>query len=240
MAFSDICADEEYYYEILLDQMHTIKSNYNDKIDALAIDDDEWRAAGWNEKCKDLYAKEFNSTDNFTGGDYIGISTKRTVERFISDLNQSDMQFYLMSDMFDPNFNEKTPYMGVKTTAVGADRYLPKNNVVMFNWFPNPYEPGLEDKKEEDFLKSAKHFADIGVKQIIAGYHDDMRNLDSNFAFYNKSDKKTQESIIGFMYLIWFQPDKNATYDDMQPVVKRICQELPGKWPQDVCKELEK
>jgi hypothetical protein len=243
VTFSDICSDEELYYEIMLDQLHEIKKNFNENIDSLAFDDDEWRAAGWNENCQKLYEKEFKElgdTEEFTGGDYIGISTKRMVDTFLKDLNKTDAKIYLMSDMFDPNFNEKDPYMGVYKSATGADKYLPKDNVVMFNWFPNPYEPGLEDKKEVDFLKSAKHFADLGLKQVIAGYHDDMRNLDSNFAFYNKSDKKTQESIIGFMYLIWFQPDKPATYDDMDDVVKRICTELPGKWPSNVCKEVAK
>jgi len=239
-AFSDICANEDLYYKILLDQVKRINEGFNNNVDAYAVDDDEWRAAGWDEKCVELYAKEFNATKKeFTGGDYIGISTKRLIERISQDQNRDDLEFYLMSDMFDPNFNGKDPYMGVKGNALGAYNYLPKDKVIMFNWFPNPYEPGLEDKKESDFLASAKHFADNGIRQIIAGYHDDMRNLDTNIAFYKKSDKKTQESIVGFMYLIWFQPGKPATYDDMDDVVERICQELPGKWPSQVCKDLE-
>jgi hypothetical protein len=144
-----------------------------------------------------------------------------------------------MSDMFDPNFNAKDPYMGVNGAALGATEYLNSEDIVMFNWFPNPYEPGLEDKTMEDFLASAKYFADRNISQIISGYHDDMRNLDANFAFYNDSSAKVQESIIGFMFLIWHRPDKSASYDDMDDVVMRICQELPGKWPQDVCKALE-
>ncbi|RUM65712.1 MAG: hypothetical protein DSZ06_04580 [Sulfurospirillum sp.] len=240
-AFSDICADEDMYYKILLDQVKRINEGFNNNVDAYAVDDDEWRTAGWDEKCIELYAKELNSTknENFTGGDYIGISTKRLVEKISLDQNRSDLEFYLMSDMFDPNFNGRDPYMGVKGNALGAYKYLPKDQVIMFNWFPNPKEPGLENKTEADFLASAKHFADNGIRQIIAGYHDDMRNLDSNIAFYKKSDKKTQESIVGFMYLIWFQPGKNATYDDMDDVVERICKELPGKWPSKVCKDLE-
>jgi len=239
-AFSNICANEDLYYKILLDQVKRINEGFNNSVDAYAVDDDEWRAAGWDEKCVQLYAKEFDASkkENFTGGDYIGISTKRLVERISKDQNRSDLDFYLMSDMFDPNFNAKDPYMGVKKNALDAYNYLPKDRVIMFNWFPNPYEPGLEDKKESDFLASAKHFADNGIRQIIAGYHDDMRNLDTNIAFYKKSDKKTQDSIIGFMYLIWFQPEKKATYDDMDDVVKRICEELPGKWPSKVCQDL--
>jgi hypothetical protein len=242
VTFTDICADEKLYYEIMLDQLQNIKSVYNDRVDSLAFEDDEWRTAGWDDKCSKLYEKEFSKMGNgkFTGGDYIGISTKRMVEKFLTDLNKTDAKVYLMSDMFDPNFNGKNPYMGVRGGAIDAAKYLPKDKVAMFNWFPNPYEPGLEDKKEDDFLKSAKYFADLGLKQVIAGYHDDMRNLDSNIAFYKKSDKKTQESIIGFMYLIWFQPNKPATYDDMDDVVKRICTELPGKWPSDVCREVIK
>ncbi len=241
LTFSDICADEELYYKIILDQARRIDDSFNNSVDSYAVDDDEWRSAGWDEKCIELYAKEFQAVKdgNFTGADYIGISTKRLIEKISQDQNRSDLTFYLMSDMFDPNFNAKTPYMGVKKSADGAYKYLPKDQVVVFNWFANPYEPGLEDKTKEDFLKSAKHFADQGIRQIIAGYHDDMRNLDANFAFYNDSDEDTKKSIIGFMYLIWFQNGKTATYDDMEPVVKRICEELPGKWPLDVCESLK-
>jgi len=131
------------------------------------------------------------------------------IQNLLKD-EKSSMKTYVMSDMFDPNFNAKDPYMGVKDGAVGAIDYLPKETIV-FNWFPNPYEPGLEDKTKKDFLKSAKHFSDHGISQIIAGYHDDMRNLDSNIAFYKESDKKTQKSIVGFMFLIWHQPGKNPS-----------------------------
>lgn len=239
---ADICADEARYYDIMIDQYQRIKAAHNGNIDGIAFNDDEWREAGWDEKCQELYAKEYNAsnvTGGFTGGDYIGISTKRTIDTLLEEANQTGMKAYLMSDMFDPNFNAKDPYMGVNAGAEGATEYLDVNDTVMFNWFPNPYEPGLEDKTTEDFLKSAQYFSDAGIKQIISGYHDDMRNLDANFAFYNESSPKVQESIIGFMFLIWHRPEKSATYDDMDDVVKRICEELPGKWPQDVCKALE-
>ena len=88
------------------------------------------------------------------------------------------------------------------------------------------------------FMFGHTAFSDAGIKQIISGYHDDMRNLDANFAFYNESSAKVQKSIIGFMFLIWHRPEKSASYDDMDDVVKRICEELPGKWPQDVCEAL--
>ncbi len=235
---ADICADEPLFHAIMIDQYKTIKSVFDGKVEGIAFNDDEWREASWDEKCQKLYAKEFleaNTSREFTGGDYIGISTKRMIENLLKDENRSKVKSYVMSDMFDPNFNAKDPYMGVNNGAIGAIEYLPKDTTV-FNWFPNPYEPGLEDKTEKDFLKSAKHFASYGISQIIAGYHDDMRNLDANIAFYKKSDKETQKSIVGFMFLIWNQPGKNPSYDDMDKVVKRICQELPNKWPAEACK----
>ncbi len=237
LPFTDICADEDLYYKIILDQTHRINQSFNNKVDNYAFAIDEWRSAGWDDKCKELYKKELeeNNVTDYTGGDYIGISVARTIAKITQDQNRSNLSFYLMSDMFDPNFNAKDPYMGVRNGALRAWQYLPKDQVIMFNWFPNPYEPGLEDKTEEDFLKSAKHFADNGIKQIIAGYHDDMRNLDSNIAVYKDSDPKTQKSIIGFMFLIWFQDGKEASYDDMENVVKKICTELPNKWPKDTC-----
>ncbi len=234
---ADICADEKLFHTIMIDQYQTIKSTMNGNIDGIAFNDDEWREAAWNEKCQMLYASDYkknNTQGGFTGGDYIGISTKRMVENLLKGEDPS-MKTYVMSDMFDPNFNGKDPYMGVKDGAVGAIDYLPKETRV-FNWFPNPYEPGLEDKTQEDFLKSAKYFAKHGISQIIAGYHDDMRNLDANIAFYKESDKETQKSIVGFMFLIWNQPGKNPSYDDMDKVVKRICIELPGKWPKEACR----
>ncbi len=245
---ADICADEKLFYTILLDQYAMIDKALHGKIDGIAFNNDEWREAGWNAKCQKLYAKEFNASKkrgNFSGGDYIGISTRRMMDRLLENADKSDsnttrMKAYLMSDMFDPNFNAKNPYMGVNGGAIGATAYLNPKDTVMFNWFPNPYEPGLEDKTMKDFLQSAKYFSDAGIGQIISGYHDDMRNLDANFAFYNDSPKEVQKSIIGFMFLIWHRPDKQATYDDMDDVVKRICEELPGKWPEDVCKALKK
>jgi len=129
--------------------------------------------------------------------------------------------------------------MGVKNGALRAYKYLPKDKVVMFNWFVNPYEPGMEDKTLEDHLNSVKHFADQGIRQIIAGYHSDMRNLDRNIAVYKESPKYVQDSIVGFMYLVWID-ERGAGYDDMPKVVERICKDLPGKWPEDACKRVLK
>jgi hypothetical protein len=239
---ADACADEELFQKIMKDQYDRAKSVFNDKVDSVALYIDEWREAGWNPICPKLYESDFNASGDreFTGGDYIGITTKRMIESIGADENSSKFTFYIMSDMFDPNFNAKDPYMGVNGDAKGALKYLPKDRVVMFNWFPNPNEPGLEDKSMKDFLKSAEYFADNGVKQMIAGYHDDMGNLDANIGFYKESDKKTKESIVGFMFLIWHQLGKNPTYDDMDDVVRRICEDLPGKWPNDGCKEAKK
>ncbi len=234
---ADICADEKLFHTIMRDQYKSIKAVFNGKIEGIAFNDDEWREAGWDERCQKLYASDYNQSNvegNFTGGDYIGISTRRMIKNILKD-EKEPIKSYVMSDMFDPNFNAKDPYMGVKDGAVGAIDYLPKETTV-FNWFPNPYEPGLEDKTQKDFSKSAKHFAKHGISQIIAGYHDDMRNLDANIAFYKNADKETQKSIVGFMFLIWNQPGKNPSYDDMDKVVKRLCEELPTKWPQEACK----
>ncbi len=236
--FANVCADPKRYYDIMSDQLNQIREGFNGKVDAIALDSDEWRTAGWDLTCLDLLAPTSRHISQSNGGTYIGLATRRLINRFKRDLNNSDLQVYMLSDMFDPNFNGKNPYMGVNGGAIGAAQYLPKENSVMINWLPNPYEPGMENKKESDFLASAKYFADLGLRQIIAGYHDDMRNLDANINFYKKSDKKTQESIIGFMYLIWFQDGKSASYDDMDDTVKRICQELPGKWPESACKRV--
>ncbi len=232
---ADSCADTKLYYAIMKDQLAYIKSAMHGRIDGIAFNDDEWREAGWDERCKDVYAKEYdahNTIGGFTGGDYIGITTRKLIENLVGD---SNLTTYVMSDMFDPNFNAKDPYMGVKDGAKGAIDYLPKETVV-FNWFPNPYEPGLEDKRSEDFSKSVKFFSDHGILQIIAGYHDDIRNLDANIAVYKNADIKTRKSIIGFMFLIWNQPGKHPSYDDMDKVVGQICQQLPGKWPAAACK----
>ncbi len=239
---ADMCADEALYKAIMIDQYREVKSLLKGDIDALAFNDDEWREAGWNVACKKLYNRELNSTGvgaSFTGGDYIGITTQRTIDALLEEVNSTKMNVYLMSDMFDPNFNAKTPYMGVHAGAEGALKYLNPQNAVMFNWFVNPYEPGLEDKTAADFLASAKYFSDHNFSQIIAGYHDDMRNVDANIAVYKDSPKKVQESIVGFMFLIWHQPGKTATYDDMEGVVKRLCKSLPNKWPGDVCRSLD-
>jgi hypothetical protein len=41
------------------------------------------------------------------------------------------------------------------------------------------------------------------------------------------------------MFLIWNQGGKEATYEDMPLVVKQICEQLPTKWPEDVCIKLK-
>ena len=234
---ADICADEPLYHDIFKDQYAGISKALHGNIDALAFNDDEWREAGWDKKCEKLYAKEFKEmgrNQKFTGGDYIGISTRRMIETLRKEADKADMPVYIMSDMFDPNFNAKDPFMGVKDDALGGVAYLPKN-IRVFNWFPNPYEPGLEDKTMDDFLQSAKFFSDQNISQVIAGYHDDMRNLDSNIAIYRDSDVKTKKSIVGFMFLIWHQYGKSPSYDHMDLVVDKFCKELPGKWPQSGC-----
>ncbi len=236
---ADFCADPKLYIEIIKDQYQKIRDIFGG-VDGIAFNNDEWREAGYNKKCKEILKKEytkFNKSGKFTGGDYIGITTRRTIEEGINFDKKKPI--YLMSDMFDPNFNAKKPYMGVNNGAEGSWEYLPKEAVV-FNWFVNPEEPGLEDVPYKSFLKSLKHFSDNNISQIIAGYHDDMKNVDTNIKVYKDSDEKTRESIIGFMFLIWHQGgEKHASYDDLPKVVKQICKQLPKKWPQDICKKLK-
>ncbi len=236
---ADACAQNGLFFEIMKDQYNQANSAFNNKIDSVALFIDEWREAGWNKKCIDFY-KDYKQglTTDFTGGEYIGITTAKMIDEISSQMSNKDKAFYLMSDMFDPNFNAVNPYMGVRGGAEGATQYLPANRVVIFNWLPNPKEPGLEKKTLSDFLASGKYFASHGMRQIIAGYHDDMNNLDANVAFYKAADEETKKSIIGFMFLIWHRPGKNGTYDDMYDVVKRLCKDLPGKWPKGVCKAL--
>ncbi len=235
---ADFCANPELYIDIIKDQYQRIIDVFGD-IDAIAFNDDEWREAGFNKKCKEIFSKEYNSLNKeggFTGGDYIGITTRRIIEDAINKVKQR--QVYLMSDMFDPYFNARDPYMGVNNGAEGSWDYLPEDAIV-FNWFANPKEPGLEGVPYKTMLKSFKHFSDHNIKQIIAGYHDDMKNVKTNIRVYKESKPEVQKSIVGFMFLIWNQDEKpNATYDDMPNVVKQICQELPEKWPQDVCIQL--
>jgi hypothetical protein len=235
---ADACADPTLYFQIIKDQFQQISKVVDEKIDGVAFNDDEWREAGWNPKCKDIYSKEFttiNTTGKFSGGDYIGITTKRTIEAIEENSSNKIKEFYLMSDMFDPNFNGTNPYMGVKGGAEGAIKYIDPNKAVMFNWFANPYEPGLEYMSSDDFQKSAKYFSDLGFRQIIAGYHDDLRNLKANIDLYKNAPDDVKESIIGFMFLIWFQPAKEATYDEMDETVAKICQEIPQKWTKKGC-----
>ncbi len=236
---ADFCANPKLYIDIIKDQYKRISDVFGG-VDAIAFNNDEWREAGFDKDCQSVFQKEytkFNKSGKFTGGDYIGITTRRTIKEGINfDTNKT---VYLMSDMFDPNFNARNPYMGVNNGAKGSWNYLPKEAVV-FNWFVNPEEPGLEEVKYSSFLKSLKHFSDHNISQIIAGYHDDMKNVETNIKVFKDSDKKTRDSIIGFMFLIWHQGgEKSASYKDMPKVVKEICKQLPEKWPKDVCKNID-
>ncbi len=236
---ADFCANPKLYIDIIKDQYTRIRDLFGG-VDGIAFNNDEWREAGFDEDCKKIFQKEyakFNKSGKFTGGDYIGITTRRIIEEGINFDTKKPV--YLMSDMFDPNFNARNPYMGVNGGGEGSWEYLPKEAVV-FNWFVNPEEPGLEDVPYKSFLKSLKHFSDHNISQIIAGYHDDMKNLDTNIKVYKDSDEKTRKSVVGFMFLIWHQGgEKRASYDDMPKVVKQICKDLPGKWPEDICKNIK-
>ncbi len=236
---ADFCANPKLYIDIIKDQYNRIKETFGG-VDGIAFNDDEWRTAAYNAKCKTLLDKEYkkyNKTGGFSGGDYIGIVTRKMIKEAINADHTKPV--YLMSDMFDPNFNARNPYMGVKNGSIGSWDYLPKEAVV-FNWFVNPKEPGLEEIPYQSFLKSLKHFSDHNISQIIAGYHDDMDNVATNIKVYKDSDAKTKKSIIGFMFLIWNQGgEKHATYADMPLVVKQICEQLPNKWPSEVCKKLK-
>ena len=239
---ADACAQNGLFFNIMKDQYTRINTTFNGKVDNVALFIDEWREAGWDANCSNVYSAEYSGVaDQFSGGDYIGITVKKMIEAISTQMSSPDKDFYLMSDMFDPNFNGVAPYMGAKKGAVGAYEYLPANQTVVFNWLPNPYEPGLEDKTPQDFTNSAEHFASLGIRQIIAGYHDDLNNLDANVAFYKDASQSVKDSIAGFMFLIWFQEGKPnpPSYDDMEDVAKRICQDLPGKWPSGVCSQFE-
>ncbi len=236
---ADFCANPKLYIDIIKDQYRRLYDLFGG-VDGIAFNNDEWREAGFDEDCKKIFQKEyakFNKSGKFTGGDYIGITTRRIIEEGINFDTKKPV--YLMSDMFDPNFNARNPYMGVNRGGEGSWEYLPKEAVV-FNWFVNPEEPGLEDVPYSSFLKSLKHFSDHNISQIIAGYHDDMKNVETNIKVYKDSDEKTRKSIIGFMFLIWHQGgEKRASYGDMPKVVKQICKDLPGKWPEDICKNIK-
>ncbi len=235
---ADFCADPTLYIDIIKDQYQRIDNLFGG-VDGIAFNNDEWREAGYNKDCKKLFEKEYNllnKTGDFTGGDYIGITTRRVINEAINF--DKKVPVYVMSDMFDPNFNAKNPYMGVNNGAEGSWDYLPKDTVV-FNWIPNPKETGLDEMPYQNFLDSFKHFSDHNISQIIAGYHDDIGNVDTNLRVYKDSSPKVQDSIIGFMFLIWNQGGKEATYEDMPLVVKQICEQLPTKWPEDVCIKLK-
>jgi hypothetical protein len=131
---------------------------------------------------------------NMTAGGLLAWSVKKAAQ-IIRDI-RPDAGIWVWNDMFDPLHNAVDSYYAVNGTLKESWKGLDKD-VGIVNW-----HGGLKGK-------NCQFFADLGLKQILAGYYD---GDDSGAAITEWiSNTKSVPGIVGAMYTTW--EDK---YDAME------------------------
>ncbi|MBA3708669.1 MAG: carbohydrate binding domain-containing protein [Planctomycetes bacterium] len=160
-----------------LHEMHTVLQP-----DGYIIVHDELRHQGWDETCK---------------------KSGKTMEKTLSDhfaacvamvrAEDPGKTIFAWNDMFDPSMNAAKngqPYHLVKGIDpwYGAFKSLDKD-IVILNW--NWNGPTRKD--------SLKHFADLGLKQVLCGYYD----ASSDELAPWLAEAAALKGIVGVMYTTW-------------------------------------
>ena len=182
MIYSDqvmCCMAEPKLYDVLRWQIHEVHKNIEP--DGYFLQHDEIRVQGWDESCRRC---------GLTPGQILAENVKRC-QAFIRK-EDPGKPIYVWSDMFDPHHNAaKTGrYYLVKGDGpwYGSWKGLDKETVIV-NWNSAP------DKR----VASLKHFADLGHRQILAGYYDGP--IAAITAWLR--DARPVPGIVGVMYTTW-------------------------------------
>jgi hypothetical protein len=123
---------------------------------------------------------------NMTAGELLAWNVKKAAQ-IIRDI-RPDAGIWVWNDMFDPMHNAVDSYYAVHGTLKESWKGLDKD-VGIVNW-----HGGLKGK-------NCRFFADLGLKQILAGYYDG----DENGAAITEwiSNTKIVPGIVGAMYTTW-------------------------------------
>ena len=107
-----------------------------------------------------------------------------------------DAGIWVWNDMFDPLHNAVDHFYAVNGPLAGSWKGLDKD-VGIVNWYGSLMG------------KNSRHFADLGLRQILSGYYDSDENGDAIAAWIDKT--KAVPGIEGAMYTTW--EDKYGAMD---------------------------
>jgi hypothetical protein len=123
---------------------------------------------------------------NMTPGELLAENVRQAAQ-IIREV-RPDAGIWVWNDMFDPLHNAVDRFYAVNGTLKGSWRGLSKD-VGIVNW-----HGGLQGK-------NCQFFAELGLKQILAGYYDSDETGDAIANWQNKT--KTVPGIVGAMYTTW-------------------------------------
>jgi len=163
--------------------------------DGYFLQHDEIRVQGWDESCR---------MSHLSPGQLLA----ENVQKCVSLVRREDpgRPIYAWSDMFDPHHNARKSggYYLVKGDGpwYGSWKGLDKD-VTIVNWNSQPAER----------MASLRHFAELGNRQILAGYYDGP--VDAIRPWLR--DGRKVDGVVGVMYTTWAH-----RYDDLEAFARRL------------------
>ena len=157
---------------------------------AFLMSHDEMRVMNWCALCR---------SRKMTPGELLADNVRKAAQ-IIRDI-RPDAGIWVWSDMFDPMHNAVDNYYAVNGTLKGSWKGLDKD-VGIVNW-----HGGLEGK-------NCKFFADLGLRQILAGYYDSDNSGDGIAKWL--ANVRDIHGIVGAMYTTW-----EDRYDAMETWAQR-------------------
>jgi hypothetical protein len=187
------CMAEPKVYEIL--RWHLAQVHKHLQPDAYFLSHDEIRVQGWDESCR---------RTGQTPGELLAENVRKCVELVRAE--DAGKPLYVWSDMFDPQHNaaKRGRYYLVKGDGpwYGSWKGLDKD-VTIVNWNSDPAKR----------LASLRHFADLGHRQVLAGYYDGPVPAITGWL----RDGRGVSGIIGAMYTTW-----RRHYDDLEAFARQL------------------
>lgn len=149
--------------------------------DGIMLDVDEVRGGGW-----DPQDERFRTSAQALG---------HHVVRVIRDLRRiaPGLPVYSWGDMFDPTMNAVRHYYQVRGSLVGSWRALRPGMLTIINW-----NSGRDLRAEG--ASSVKHWADLGFRQVVAGFYDEPV-ADNHDAWVTAVGDNPR--VIGSLYTTW-------------------------------------
>ncbi len=175
------CLSDSKVYELLRDQIQRVNKLFEPQI--FFMSHDEMRQANWCETCQKR---------KMTPGQLLADNVKRCTQ-FIREVNPK-AEIFVWSDMFDPHHNAHDNYYLVNGSWAGSWQGFPQD-VIIANW-------NFDGRKQ-----SLPWFANLGNRQLLAGYYDDSPQRILTWL----EDARAVKGVDGVMYTTW-----QNRYDDLE------------------------